>query len=164
MLGADEDSDAVEALALILQAFDLLTDTPCFFRTIPHADDADLFAFIQFGPQSFAQTRAVGVDQAAGRGKDMRRAAVVLLKLDDLRARKVLFEAQDICNFRSAPGIDALVVITDAADILSLLREQTQPEILDCVRVLIFVHKYIFELRLIFLKNIAIVLEQVQTM
>ena len=55
-----------------------------------------------------------------------------------------------------------MVIVTDAANVFALLGEQAQPEILDGVRVLIFVDENIFKLGLIFFEDIAIVLQQVQ--
>ena len=55
-----------------------------------------------------------------------------------------------------------MVIVTDAANVFALLGEQAQPEILDGVRVLIFVDENIFKLGLIFFEDIAVVLQQIQ--
>ncbi len=52
---------------------------------------------------------------------------------------KSCFETKDVGDLRSAPRIDRLVVVADAAEIAARLGEQLQPVILDCVGVLIFV-------------------------
>ena len=162
MLRAHEYSDAVEALAFILQRFNFFADAAGFFGTVPHTDDADLFAIVEFGPQCFAEPGAVSVDEARGRGQNMRRAAIILFKLNRLRAGEVFFKAQNVGNLCAAPRINALVIVTDAANIFAFLGEQAQPEILDGVRVLIFVDENIFKLGLIFFEDIAVVLQQVQ--
>ncbi len=45
-------------------------------------------------------------------------AAVIALQADDLRAGKVVLEAQDVVDLGAAPAIDRLVVVADAADVL----------------------------------------------
>ena len=94
----------------------------------------------------------------------MRCAAVILLQLDGFCAREILFKAQNVRNLRPAPRIDALVVITDTADVFAFLRQQPQPEILDSVGILIFINKDIFELRLIFFEDVPVIFQQVQAM
>ena len=94
----------------------------------------------------------------------MRGGAVILLQLDHLGFGKILLEAQDIGDFRTAPRIDRLVIITDAADILMALREQAQPEILRAVGVLIFVDEDIFEPLLVALQDFPVGLQQVEDM
>ena len=162
MLRAHEYRDAVEALAFILQRFNLFADAAGFFRTVPDPDDADLFAIVEFRPQCLAQPRAVGIDEARGRRQNMRRAAIILFELNCLCAGEVFFKAQNVGNLCTAPRINALVIVTDAANIFAFLGEQTQPKILDGVRVLIFVDENIFKLGLIFFEDIAVVLQKVQ--
>ena len=43
------------------------------------------------------------VDQAGGGSENMRSGAVILFQLDHRSFRKILFEAQDIGDFRAAP-------------------------------------------------------------
>ncbi len=92
----------------------------------------------------------------------MGRGAVILFEADDLGAGKVAFEFQDIFDLRAAPRIDRLVVVADAGDVLALLREQAEPEILDAVGVLIFVHHDVFESLLIVLEHVAMGLQDDQ--
>jgi hypothetical protein len=51
--------------------------------------------------------------------------AVIALKPHDNSAGKIFFEAKDIVDFRATPAIDRLIIIADASDILSALRNQT---------------------------------------
>ncbi len=162
MLCAHEDRAAVQALAFELQALDLFTNAPRLLRPVPHAYDFDFLALVDLGPECLAKAAAVGVDQAAGGGEDMRGRAVILFELDDFCTRKILFKAQDIGHLRPAPAVDRLVIIADAGDVLALLREQPQPQILDRIGVLIFVDEDIFELLLIFLEHVAVLAEQRQ--
>ena len=75
--------------------------------------------------------------------------SVITFKPHHLRARKILFKAQDVFNLCPAPGIDGLVIITDAADIVMRLREQSQPVILHQIGVLIFIYQNIAKAPLI---------------
>ncbi len=95
-------------------------------------------------------------DDSRCRAQDMRGRSVILFQPDDLRTRKVAFEPQDIFHLRAAPRIDRLVVVADAAQIAPLLRQQPQPQILDAVRVLIFVDHDVTETLLIVLQHLAV--------
>src|SRR5205085_7943002 len=139
-----------------LQRLDLLADPARLLGPVPDADHRDLLAFALLGPQSLAEPPAIMSDEAASRGEDVRRGAVILLKPDDLGAREILLEAQDVRHLGAAPGIDRLVVVADAADVLPLLGEQPQPEILALVGVLIFVDEYVLEAVLIELQHLAV--------
>ena len=79
---------------------------------------------------------------------------VVALKSHDHRPREVLLEAEDVVDFGSAPSVDRLVVIANAADILTFLREQAQPKILDDVRVLILIDKDVTKTPLVICKDV----------
>ena len=48
---------------------------------------------------------------------------VVAFEADDAGAWELLLEAQDVANLGTAPGIDRLVVVSDAADIAMSLGE-----------------------------------------
>jgi hypothetical protein len=41
-----------------------------------------------------------------------------------LGAREVALEAQDVVHLGAAPAVDRLVVVSDAAEVLALLRQQ----------------------------------------
>ena len=102
-LGADQDRRLVQASAFPLKPLNLIAHAAGFLGRVPHPDHADLVAPVALGPQCLAQALAIGVDQAGSRGEDVRRGAIILLQLDDLRARKILFELEDIGNFCAAP-------------------------------------------------------------
>ena len=87
-------------------ALNLLADPPCFLGAIPHPDDADLVAAIGRGPQGLAEPPRVVRDKRRRGGQDMLGGAVILLEPDHCCARKILFEAQNIGDFGSAPRID----------------------------------------------------------
>ncbi len=89
----------------------------------------------------------------------MGRGAVVLFQTNDRRAWKILFELEDVADFRAAPAIDRLVVVADAADVLVISRQQAQPQILRDVRILILVDEDIAEPLLIALQDIRMLLK-----
>ena len=74
-------------------------------------------------PALWAMRPSAAARMCAGR-------AVILFEPDDLRAGKVLLEAQDVGDLGAAPRIDRLVVVADAAQVAARLGEQLQPFIL----------------------------------
>ncbi len=92
----------------------------------------------------------------------MSRRAVIALEPHDLRARKILLEAQNVFDFRTAPAIDALIVVADAADIATALRDQAQPEILRDVRVLILVDEDVFEALVVIREHVGVLAKEPQ--
>src|SRR5690606_7174253 len=118
-----------------------------FFFAIPIGSDLYGIAFIviRFRPERFAKALFIRGDDAGGGTENIGGGAVVPLQADDLRAGKIFFKAENVIHLRAAPAIDGLVIITHAADIFMLLRQQAQPEILRDIGVLIFVHQHIFK-------------------
>src|SRR5918992_2372748 len=104
-------------MLLALELLDLLADGAGLFFRIPGARDSNFFARHIFSAQGFSEPALVMRDQMRGGGEDVPGGAVVALQADDLGAREVMLEAQDIVHFRPAPAIDRLVIIPDAADV-----------------------------------------------
>ena len=100
-----------------LQLLDLFADRARFFLRVPGAGDLHLLARHIFGAQRLAEAAFVVCDEMRGGGQDVAGAAIISLEADDLRARKIVFEAQDVIDLRAAPAIDRLVVVADAADV-----------------------------------------------
>ena len=144
-LGADEDRDVLERTARAHVAFDVLADAARFLRAVPDADDSNLLALARIGPERLAEAPGVMGDEAVGGGEDVRGRTVILLEPDDLRAREILLEAQDVGDLGAAPGIDRLVVVADAAKVAARLGEQFQPFVLALVGILIFVDEDVAE-------------------
>ena len=92
----------------------------------------------------------------------MRRRAVVLFKTDHLGAGEVLLKPQDVADFRAAPAIDRLVVVTDAADVPVFLGQKAKPEVLGGVGVLVFVDEDIAEPALVLGQHVLVVAEDRQ--
>ena len=89
----------------------------------------------------------VGND-GVGRIQNGLRRAVVLLQPDEARALILVFKIQDVLDRRAAEAIDALVIVTDDADILVPAGQQRGQQILQVVRILILVDEDIAELAL----------------
>ncbi len=104
-------------MAGALQFFDFFADGAGFFLGVPGAGDGDLLAVDVFGAQRLAEPAFIVRDQVGCCGKDVAGGAVVALQPNDLGAGKVVVEAQDVVDLGTAPAIDRLVVVTDAADV-----------------------------------------------
>src|SRR5690606_10750678 len=114
--GADEDRDPVQpervhAAGAALHGFDFLADPARLFLAVPMADEADLLALLDLGPERLAGPPLVGGDHTRGGGEDMRRGAVVLFEPDHGGAGKILLEPQDVADLCAAPAVDRLVVV-----------------------------------------------------
>ncbi|MND34411.1 hypothetical protein D3C80_250260 [compost metagenome] len=106
-------------MALTLRLFDRFANCAGFFFRIPCGMD---FYFRIVGVRGFREQRLTEAtfvmrDQMGGCTQNMCGRAVVALKLNDHCARKILVKAENIIHFRTAPAIDGLIVITDAAQI-----------------------------------------------
>src|SRR5262249_28226239 len=139
--GAHKYRDLIERMAFAPQFFDFFADQPGFFLAIPDARHGSLFAQAAIGKKRLAEPSLVMRDEPGGGGKDMAGRAVIALKPDDLRARKIALETQDIVDLGAAPAVNRLIVIADAAEIFPPLGKQPQPQILRRICVLIFVNE-----------------------
>jgi len=70
-----------------------------------------------FGAESFAQTSVVVIDNGRRYFQNGRCRAVILLKADNVRARKTVGELKDVFYFRASEAVNGLVVVADHADI-----------------------------------------------
>src|SRR5262249_20169866 len=159
---ADQERDFVQAFTAPLQLFDVIADGARFLIAIPATPPSDELAFVDLAPKRLAETTLVLGDQARSSPKDMRHTTVVLLETTDPGAGKSLLKAQDVADLGTAPAVDRLVVITNTTDIPPPLAEQSQPEILGNIGVLILIDQHIFEPPLIIGEHIGIVLEEAQ--
>ena len=146
--GAHQDGDLGQGVPVAAQRLDALADHAGFFVGVPQPDHGDLFPVLgvgSAGTQCLAEPALVMRDQARGGGEDRGGGAVVGLQPDDLRAGKILLEAQDVFHLGAAPGVDRLIVVSHAADIAMRLCKEPQPQVLDQVGVLVFVHQDVAE-------------------
>ncbi len=103
-------------------------------------------------------------DDPGGGGEDLRGRAVILLEPDDQRAREIALEFQDVADLGAAPAVDRLIIVADAAQILVLLRQETQPQILRDIGVLVLVDQQIAEATLVGAEDLGIGGKQGQIM
>ena len=88
-------------------------------------------------------------DKRRGGGQNVGGGTVIALQPDYFGVGKIFFKAQNVFDFRSAPGIDRLVVVADAAQVAVFLADQTEKQVLGDVGVLILVDHDVFEARLV---------------
>jgi hypothetical protein len=129
-----------------LQRLDLLADLAGLLVAVPHTLERDALAFLAFRPQGLAQAPFVVGDQVRSGRQNMWSRAVVALESHDGGAGEILLEAQDVADLGTAPAIDRLIVVADAAHILGALGEQPQPQVLRHVGVLVFVDQDVAEI------------------
>ena len=72
----------------------------------------------------------------------------------------MLLKGQNILNGGATEAVNGLVVITDHANVLKLVRQQRGEHILGVVGVLVLVHHHIAELVLVQLQHIVILSQQ----
>ena len=92
----------------------------------------------------------VVLDDGVGRIHDVLRGTVVLLQLEDARARIVALEIEDVLDVGATETVDALRIVAHHADILVKSRQPLDNQILREVGILILVDEDILEPVLIF--------------
>ena len=157
---AHQDRDLVEPVPPALQLFDLLADRARLLLGIPRAGDRYLFARLVLGAQRLAEAAFIVGDEMRSCREDMAGRAVVALEADHLGAGKVLLEAQDVVDLGTAPAVDRLVVVADAAQIFRPLAEQPEPQVLRNVGVLIFVDQHEPEALVILAQHVRMLAQQ----
>src|SRR5690606_3193149 len=97
---------------------DLFADLAGLFFAVPDRGYGEFFTFFSnVGLQRLAQAGFIVGDEMRSGRENVGSRAVVAFELDDFRAGKVLFEAQDVVDLSAAPAIDRLVVVAHHADI-----------------------------------------------
>ena len=149
----------VEAAGAAGERLDLLADPARLLLAVPVADQPDLLAGLDVGPEGLAEAMLVRRDHGACRGEDVRGRAVVLLEADDDGAGEVLLEAQDVADLGAAPAVDRLVVVADDAEVAVGGGEQAQPEVLRDVGVLVLVDEDVAEPALVLRQHVGVALQ-----
>ena len=94
--------------------------------------------------------------------QDISGGAIVLLQLDHLGIRIILFKFQDIADIGPAPAINGLIVVADHAQIMGFSRQQPYKLILRQVGVLVLVHMDVAKPPLIILEHRRMVDQQLE--
>ena len=154
---ADEDGHLAQRVAVAAEALDALADHAGLLVGVPEADDADRVAgsVVAAGAKGFPEAALVVGDEGGGGPEDGGGAAVVAFEADDDGPGEVVFEAKDVFDFGTAPGVDGLVVVADAAEVAVGLGEEAEPEVLDDVGVLVFVDEDVAEASTVFGEDVG---------
>ncbi len=160
--GADQDGDLVERNAFMLSRFDLLADKPRFFLAVRPFSNPRSISERFVSEQRLSQATAIVGDQSRSHGENVPGRSIVSLEPDDLRAGKILLEAQDVFHIRTAPGVDRLIVVADTAQIAVGLGKEPEKQILDDVRVLILVDQDVAEAPAECGENVGVFAQQTQ--
>ena len=142
--------------------FDRVADDARLLLAVPNPGHGRTRAHRRVSEQGLAEPALIMGDQPRGDRENVAARAVVALEPDDLRTRKIPLEAQDIVDVRAPPAVDRLVVVADAAQIAVGPGEQAQPQILDNVRILIFVDQDVAEAALETREDVAVFAKEPQ--
>ena len=137
-------------------------DLPRLVVLITALDDGDLLPLLSLREEVLLLARLVVRDHDVGRVQDARRAAVVLLEADDLGAREVLLEVEDVADVGAAPGVDRLIRIAADRQVLVERGEVPDEQVLHPVGVLVLIHEHVPEAAGVAVANPGVVVEQVE--
>ena len=113
-------------------------------------------------PECLVLALHVVLDDRGGQREDALRGAVVLLQPDDLRAREVVLEIENVADVGAAETIDRLIGITDTADVPVLGRQQSEDQVLGTVGVLVLVDQNVTPQTAVPRQHLGDVLEELQ--
>ena len=102
--------------------------------------DSRRFSLAAFRDKLLALALFVVGDKAARRVENGARGTVVVFELNELRARKVFFEVENVSKIRSPKVVDGLILIPHHEDVL-VRSEETHQAVLNPVCVLVLVHQ-----------------------
>ena len=102
----------------------------------------DAFTLPLRRPESFAPPLGVVPDNGVGGVQNGVGGAVVLFELHHLHLRKMFFQIQQVRHFRSAPAVNALVIIANHTEIPMNFRQGVDQFELRGIGILIFIHHH----------------------
>ena len=144
--------------------FQVLTDDICnvhgFVLLILGSVDLHLVTLVVPCPQGLALALGVVLDDAIGSIQDVGGGAVILLQTDGLGAGEDALKVQNVLNGGTAETVDALVIVTDNADVLFRAGEQADQPELGHAGILILVHQQVAVLVLVELPHILVLRQQ----
>ena len=118
------------------------------------------FAAAVLCPQGFTLALAVVADNSVGGIKNDAGAAVVLFQSNDHSAAELLLKRKDILNSGTTELVDALVIITDNAQVAVTACQQADQQVLGVVGILILIDHDIAVAALVLLQHLRELLEQ----
>ncbi len=140
-----EDRDLARRVAVPDERRDLRGDESRLRVLVLDLDRAHRVAFAEVGEEPLRLALGVLLDQLVRGAEDRVRRAVVLLERDDLRAREVLLELEDVADVRRPEAVNRLVLISHGAHVSVLAAEELQEAVLRVVRVLVLVDEDVAE-------------------
>src|SRR5436190_3985362 len=107
-----------------------------FLLVVRCFDQPHLFATFLGAPELFRAASRIIPDQRTRRPQDRVGASVILLQRHDRRVGKMMFEFQNVRDFRAPPAVDRLVVIANDGDVAMFVGQERDQFQLEFVRVL----------------------------
>ena len=101
-------------------------------------------------------------DHLIGGVENIGGGAVVLLQLDHCGVGIILLKVENIADVRTAPAVDALVVVADYADVAAAVRQNLHQRILGEIGVLVLVYMHIAESIAVAFQNRRMIGKQLQ--
>ena len=135
-------------------------DRSGFLMLITHGENLNGISASETGPEFFAFAGPVVADDVVGRFKNMLGAAIVLFQTNGPAALELVLKGENIFNCGAAETVDALVIVTDDAEIAVLVGQKRNQQILQMVGILILVYHDILKAPLPVLTAILKALQQ----
>ncbi len=126
---------------------DLLGDVLGFIALIERAGHRHRLARRMRRAERLAAAADVRGDRRIGHRQHLGRGPVVLLEPHHARRREILLEVQDVPHVGAAPTVDRLVIVAHDLHVPVLAAQEFHQLVLRPVRVLVFIHEQIAELR-----------------
>ncbi len=158
--GTHQDRDLAQRMVLALQGLDLVADPARLLLGVPQRAHDHLVAVAGLGPQGLAEPASVVRDHPRRGAENARGRTIVFLEPDYRGAGEIGLEAQDVADLGAAPAVDRLVVVADAAQIAARLGQQSQPQILSDVGVLVLVNQQIAKAPVIVGEDFGVLCEE----
>ena len=128
-----------ELRLLLFELQDHIADELRLRFAVLQGDHPHRLSFAEVAPEPLLVSLLIQPDHGVGGVENPRGRAVVLFELHHLRPGKLLGEAEDVADVSAAPGVDALVVVADHAEVATLAGELFDDGELGRVGVLVFV-------------------------
>ena len=143
-----------------MHPFDLGYDKLRFCCGIWQSNGPQLAPLFPLCPEFLFFSLLIMGDHRIGCGKDVFGGAVIFLQLDHLCILKFLLEFQDIADISSAETVNALVIVSDYTEVLVFIRQHTDDLELYKVCILILIDHDVLELLLVGMKDMRVILKQ----
>ncbi len=138
----------------------LADDVGGFSALVRRLVEAHRLAAVAIGVQALALALDVVRDHRARGREDRLGRAVVAFEADDLRAREVLLEVEDVADVRLAEAVDRLILVADHAQVVMRGGEQAKQPVLDRIGVLVLVDEHELPAALVAREHVGVVLEE----